>query len=67
MRHVLSELFGWPNGIVVGNLIASAIWAAPALWHLHRKLDAQHAERIAQAARHHAEVLAGLGRRDQRR
>lgn len=44
MGHVLWELFDWPGGIVVGNLIASVLWAAPALFHLHRKLDRHHRE-----------------------
>jgi hypothetical protein len=44
VKHVLGELFGWPDGIVVGNLIASALWAAPALWHLHRKINRNHRE-----------------------
>jgi hypothetical protein len=46
MGHVLWELFYWPGGIVVGNLIASALWAGPALVHLHVKLNRQHAERM---------------------
>jgi len=62
MGHVLGEMFRWPDGIVVGNLIASALWAAPALVHLHRKLDRQHAERGAEAARLLAEV--GEARKD---
>jgi hypothetical protein len=37
-------MFSWPQGIVVGNLVASVIWAAPALVHLHRKLDRNHKE-----------------------
>lgn len=35
MLTFLGTLFAWPQGIVVGNLIASAIWATPALIHLH--------------------------------
>lgn len=31
----------WPN------LAASVIWASPALWGLHRKLDRHHAEHMA--------------------
>lgn len=58
--HVLWEMFRWPAGIVVGNLIASLLWAAPALLHLHRKLDRHHAERLAQAARHHQAVMGEL-------
>lgn len=30
MSHLLGVLFAWPQGIVVGNLIASAMWAIPA-------------------------------------
>jgi hypothetical protein len=44
-------LFGWPNGIVLGNLLASLIWAVPALIHLHVKLN-----------RHHNEILARKGK-----
>lgn len=46
MKHILYEMFGWPQGIVVGNLIASALWAAPALVHLHRKLNKHHREHM---------------------
>jgi len=42
VTRILGDLFAWPDGIVVGNLIASALWAAPALIHLHRKLDRHH-------------------------
>jgi hypothetical protein len=42
IAHIASTLFGWPNGIVLGNLLASALWATPALIHLHRKLDRHH-------------------------
>lgn len=33
------ELFNWPNGIVVGNLLASVLWSAVFEWRLrvHRK------------------------------
>lgn len=47
--HILYEMFSWPQGIVVGNLIASVLWATPALIHLHRKLDRHHREQM----RHH--------------
>lgn len=30
MAGLLRTLFAWPQGIVVGNLIASALWALPA-------------------------------------
>jgi hypothetical protein len=46
MKHIMVTLVGWPDGIILGNLLASAIWATPALWHLHRKLNRQHRERM---------------------
>lgn len=42
MTGILATLFGWPDGIVVGNLIASALWALPALWHLDRRMRRRH-------------------------
>lgn len=47
---LLRTLFEWPDGIVVGNLIASALWATPALWHLHKRLGRQHAEHMTALA-----------------
>ena len=58
--HFFWILFAWPQGIVVGNLIASVIWATPAFIHLHRRLGRQHAERLAQAARHHHEQMKAI-------
>ena len=57
MGHIFHELFSWPNGIVVGNLIASALWATPALIHLHRKLDRHHEllKEVHRAAKEKAE------------
>jgi hypothetical protein len=49
---ILIDLFSWPSGIVVGNLIASAMWATPALIHLHRKIDRNHAEHLQILADH---------------
>lgn len=40
--HFLGTLFSWPDGIVVGNLIASALWAGPALLHLDRRMRKRH-------------------------
>jgi hypothetical protein len=40
IRHVFDEILGWPNGIVVGNLMASAILGTFTEWRLrvhHRK------------------------------
>jgi hypothetical protein len=45
--NVLVTLFGWPNGIVLGNLLASAIWGLPALIHLHIKINRNHKELTA--------------------
>jgi len=39
---ILKTLFQWPYGIVVGNLIASAMWATPAFLHLHHKINRNH-------------------------
>lgn len=39
--HILWIIFNWPNGIVVGNLMASVIWASLFEWRLkahHKKL-----------------------------
>lgn len=41
---IWSILFGWPDGICTGNLIASAIWGAPALLHLHWRISRNHRE-----------------------
>ncbi len=46
MIHIINVLFSWPNGIVIGNLIASALWATPALIHLHKKLNRHHEEHM---------------------
>lgn len=46
---------------VLGNLAASLLWATPALVHLHRKLDRQHGERLAQAERHHNALMGAVG------
>lgn len=48
--HFLWILFNWPNGIVVGNLIASLIWGVPSMWHLHRKINRHHRWHIAKDA-----------------
>jgi len=50
--HFLSTLFSWPDGIVVGNLIASAIWAVPAVLHLD-KLARKHHKEHMEAIRGH--------------
>lgn len=50
-RHFLWVLFNWPNGIVVGNLIASAIWGVPSMWHLHRKINRHHQWHVNQQSK----------------
>jgi hypothetical protein len=47
-------LFRYPDGIVLGNLLASAIWAAPAITHLHRQASRHHAERMTLLREIHA-------------
>lgn len=42
MVSILRILFAWPNGIVVGNLIASAIWGLPTILHLHLRISRVH-------------------------
>lgn len=51
-----TTLFAWPAGIVVGNLIASVIWATPAFLHLHRKIDRNHNAHMALMRHHHEQV-----------
>lgn len=43
--HELWLIFGWPNGIVVGNLLASAILGVPAVMHLDKRAKKRH-ERV---------------------
>jgi hypothetical protein len=50
-------LFGGWDGIVVGNLIASAIWAPLALIHVERLQIKHHKERLAQDRKHHLELV----------
>lgn len=56
----IGVFFGWPLGGVWSNLVASLIWATPAGIATWRKLRRQHAERMGQAERHHAEVQAQM-------
>jgi hypothetical protein len=44
---VLTYYLGWPHGAIWSNLLASVIWATPALIHLHRKLNRHHREQLA--------------------
>ena len=36
--HVLWQMFDWPGGNVLGNLLASALWAIPTWLLVFRKL-----------------------------
>jgi len=52
-------LFAWPDGIVTGNLLASAIWAPLAIIHLDKLSRKHHAEHMRLLHRHHAELMNG--------
>lgn len=56
--HTLWLFFDWPLGSVWSNLIASVICAVFVWWRLRARMIAQHAEALAQAARHHKERLS---------
>jgi len=45
---VVATMFRWPDGIVLGNLIASAFWALPAFIHLHLKINRNQRELTGQ-------------------
>jgi uncharacterized protein HemX len=55
---VLGYYFGWPDGAVWSNLVASAICVGVVYFRVRARMVAQHAEVLAQAHRHHAEHLA---------
>jgi hypothetical protein len=46
---------------ILGNVVAALVCGVPALFHLHRKLNRQHSERLAQADQHHRKTLRALG------
>jgi len=50
--------FGWPDGAVWSNLLASLICAGVVWWRLRARMVAQHAEVLAQNVMHHREHLA---------
>jgi hypothetical protein len=50
-------LFAWPQGIVTGNLLASAIWAPLAIIHLDKLARRHHAHQLALAHKHHRELM----------
>lgn len=61
--HILWELANWPNGIVVGNLIASVIWSAVFEWRLrvhHKNTTDKHNEVVAELTGQVKELSAKL-------
>jgi hypothetical protein len=44
--HILGVMFSWPDGIVVGNLIASMLWAPLGIIHLDRLARKHHGEHM---------------------
>jgi hypothetical protein len=50
--------FGWPDGAVWSNLLASVICAGVVWWRLRARMIAQHVEQLAQAERHHRDMKA---------
>lgn len=56
MTGFLSTLFSWPDGIVVGNLIASALWAFPAIIHLDRLARKHHKVHMEHIAALHRKI-----------
>jgi len=59
--HLLHVLFHWPDGIVVGNLIASAIWVLPGVLHLDRLQRKHHKAHVKLMNDHHQEHMTALG------
>ncbi len=57
---VLHFYFGWPEGAVWSNLLASAICAAIVWWRLKARIVAHHVETRLRDERHHAEHMAAL-------
>lgn len=55
---ILHFYFGWPDGAVWGNLIASVVCVGLAWWRLRVQAITQHLERLAVAERHHRELKA---------
>jgi hypothetical protein len=59
-----STLFAWPEGIVTGNLLASAIWAPLAVIHLDKLARKHHREHMALLHRQHKERMGSDAVRD---
>lgn len=52
MTRIAHDWFSWPDGAVLTNLVASAIWVGFATWRIFKKLNVIH--RHAEAAHAHA-------------
>jgi hypothetical protein len=57
MIRFLDTLFSWPDGIVVGNLIASGICVSVAAVHLDRLARKHHKAHLALMHKHHRELM----------
>ena len=58
LHGLLVTLFIWPGGIVVGNLIASAMWQPQWFFSVHHKINHKHNVAMAKADMHHEEHMA---------
>ena len=50
--HILWEIFNWPAGIIVGNLLASVIWSSVFEWRLRK-----HHKKVHESFREHVKEL----------
>jgi primosomal protein N'' len=55
---ILHFYFGWPEGAVWSNLLASAICSVLIWWRLRARMIAHHVEQLAQRDRHHEDMKA---------
>lgn len=58
--HELNYFFSWPYGQVWPNLIASALWAAPSIYFIYRKVERSHRQREERIHQHIDEHFAKL-------
>ena len=63
IAHIIWVMFQWPQGIVVGNLIASAITSVLVYLKLHARMNKQHAALHARLDKQHKEHLAAIRKR----
>ncbi len=60
MGHVLWEIFNWPAGIIVGNLLASVVWSALFEWRLRKHHGKTISIMNAKLAEHHEKILQAV-------